>query len=1788
MRKIGGTVAGLGAIIGLAVLIARWAIAPDTAVESGTATLADRAAAAAKARIAMESRGTVPGTVSVARPSAAPLPAAVPAAVPEVGAAPPNPPEGYSFVEHGGEMATAPLEARFDDRLDEGEPGLEWIDSASALDALIEQAERAGRDWTFGWVRLAGGVLPDGVAPALRELGAEVLGSSGRLLRARLPGDRERLRAIGALEGVGALGALPVEAKLLVESSGPPHEEVPVFINLMTGDPDGRWRRQLEAMGAAVGHYDGDIRAYAANAAYGILGAIAASDFVLAVEPVRSVEAAHDTAVPAMGADALRVWQSQGMFSGGGASVPVGVMDSGLNVNHLDIGSNRGSICGANFVSAGRRLNDGDLWTDRNGHGTHVTGTILGNGFVDARFAGVAPSVGHVRFAKVLDGGGGTGETDSIVRGMDFLSRPTSCGDAGAPGIGVRPLIVNMSLSVHGRDFRGRSADVRKLDSVAWSHRQLYVTAQGNAAEEAFSNTGAAKNALSVGAVRDGGDLAFFSSHGPTADGRLAPQVVATGVDIRSPAGAGSRAGYHSASGTSSASPAVAGVAALLMDASPAFRRLPALVRARLMASAVKPDPWLDAPERFPANNTAGPGALNAQYGLGKASARTAVLNRDRPDGWVNGSATSELRNGVYAHRDIVVPEGASRLDLVMTWDEPPADTIVTEVLNDLDLWLDRDGDCGQAACGEYSSRSRRDNVEWIVVRNPPPGVYRAKVLPRRIYTAAPRAAVAWTVIRGDSTPTLRIDADEQGLASGGGALKLRLSTDAYVAAGTRLRVACRAVADADCDGVRLKYLKRSREDRVPARTSDWALGTHLALGEIGVGETQSVDFIVEYDADGDGAVLLYFTATAWNAGAAVFPVALGAAGPETPLAGPLSNDDFAHARVLEGAKGSAQVDLLGTGTEPGEPTVERAAGAGRASTGSDSSAAQATVPEPARGRPAGSAWFAWTAPSDGPYRFAVGPGPLGAEPVYVDVYRGEAIAALERIEPKPPENGHFFAEEGSTYRVRVSNGTRLSAGFGRPAQAMLGWSPASRPANDDFALGARIEGAAGSIRGGNRGATLESGEWFGQFAATVWYRWTAPEDGGARFEVDNGATVMAFAGERVDALRLVSQRPGPHASFPVRAGQEYRIAVAAGSAYDAGVDFELVWRETTRAGLNEDGFGGAKRLDGAASGSHGIHVGAYATVQPGEPAETGVRTNWWAWTAPADGVWTWRLEDPSQSGLRVAAFSGDTLENLRLAGSTATSFEFAFAAGKDGTYRFSVGVSADDAGAFERDYEGQGLVWGPTPANDALAGALPLAGGAGSVSGSNLFATVEAGEPVLGPGHSSVWWTYEAPGEGWYRFHLDGTDPPFALAVYRVAGDGSLEQIGASHRLGAATAAEVLFHAVAGVRYRIRLGALGEAPGGEFTMRWEETGAPAWLKYAGRLVDGDTDGNGRPVHLGRVSGLAFNDDGSVLYAASSTALHTFERDPGTGKLSVAHTLAEPLDGMSLIFVARRQRLHAHDCVRWGTFSLVGGAPAADRRIDGAGSGVACRGFMDSGGASLYVIQLDSGIDVYDIAADGARQRVESVAVPGIRNAAIASDDAHVYAVTDRALIVFERDSGTGRLREARAAELAPGESSPGAVTVGDDGGLLFVTESFAPQHVAVFDIGADPLAPPRLGSTALSGSWRGPGDSQGCGFAAPRRGTPAIDLFCDGSAHAVQYNASSGRLVESDVIRRIDRFDNVLPESGPARSLAPSPDGRHAYVAAEHGGILIFERLGSGRDTAPGGGFAERTVERR
>jgi len=122
-------------------------------------------------------------------------------------------------------------------------------------------------------------------------------------------------------------------------------------------------------------------------------------------------------------------------------------------------------------------------------------------------------------------------------------------------------------------DMDGNTTIVTIGADIAASRGILVVNSAGNSgdiAEPANSLIGPSDgdSVLCVGAVTSSGDRAGFSSVGPTADGRIKPDVMAMGVAVRA-ASLSSTTGYVGVNGTSFSCPLTAGAAALILEAKP-------------------------------------------------------------------------------------------------------------------------------------------------------------------------------------------------------------------------------------------------------------------------------------------------------------------------------------------------------------------------------------------------------------------------------------------------------------------------------------------------------------------------------------------------------------------------------------------------------------------------------------------------------------------------------------------------------------------------------------------------------------------------------------------------------------------------------------------------------------------------------------------------------------------------------------------------------------------------------------------------------------------------------------------------------------------------------------------------------------------------------------------------------------------------------------------------------------------------------------------------------------------
>ena len=95
-----------------------------------------------------------------------------------------------------------------------------------------------------------------------------------------------------------------------------------------------------------------------------------------------------------------------------------------------------------------------------------------------------------------------------------------------------------------------------------------------------------ADSVIAVGAVSADSLLAYFSSRGPSYDGRIKPEVCALGVGVAAANPSGGYSEFYS--GTSASSPLVAGVAAVLLSANPQWTNME--VREALMMTASQAD----------------------------------------------------------------------------------------------------------------------------------------------------------------------------------------------------------------------------------------------------------------------------------------------------------------------------------------------------------------------------------------------------------------------------------------------------------------------------------------------------------------------------------------------------------------------------------------------------------------------------------------------------------------------------------------------------------------------------------------------------------------------------------------------------------------------------------------------------------------------------------------------------------------------------------------------------------------------------------------------------------------------------------------------------------------------------------------------------------------------------------------------------------------------------------------------------------------------------------------------
>jgi len=146
------------------------------------------------------------------------------------------------------------------------------------------------------------------------------------------------------------------------------------------------------------------------------------------------------------------------------------------------------------------------------------------------------------------------------------------------------------------QDMDGNTTIVTRGADLAASRGILVVNSAGNegASSPSIENTLIAPadgdSVLSIGSVTSSGSRSSFSSMGPTADGRIKPDVMARGSQTLC-ASVNDTTSYSRVSGTSLSCPLVAGAAALVLQANPNYTNMDIIEALRNTASqATNPD----------------------------------------------------------------------------------------------------------------------------------------------------------------------------------------------------------------------------------------------------------------------------------------------------------------------------------------------------------------------------------------------------------------------------------------------------------------------------------------------------------------------------------------------------------------------------------------------------------------------------------------------------------------------------------------------------------------------------------------------------------------------------------------------------------------------------------------------------------------------------------------------------------------------------------------------------------------------------------------------------------------------------------------------------------------------------------------------------------------------------------------------------------------------------------------------------------------------------------------------
>ena len=397
-----------------------------------------------------------------------------------------------------------------------------------------------------------------------------------------------------------------------------------------------------------------------------------------------------------------------------GDGVNVGIWDGGAIGSHLD------------FFPIGRVTQVENVGSSA--HSTHCAGTILGRGLIDPFARGMAPNA--QLFSYDFNGN----VPNEIAAAIPTYSLSVSSHSYG----GSATCGVNGSSIAYSGTSRATDLNLNNFPT------HLHVHSAGNSQSSCpggwYTITGSgksAKNNILVAALTSTDAMTSFSSFGPVQDGRVKPDISSMGNNVFStttPANS-----YTFMSGTSMATPGVAGSVSLLVQ------------RFRQLNSNANPPSALIKNAVLNSAQDLGNVGPDYKFGYGRIDVLEAarVLEQNR-------YAVNNIGNGATQEITITVPTGATRLNVMLVWNDPAGTAnAATPLVNNLDLtvvngsttnlpWVLDKNNPGNPATAGVDVVS---NVEQVTINAPAAGVYTVRVTGSAVTTATNQEyTLTWTI----------------------------------------------------------------------------------------------------------------------------------------------------------------------------------------------------------------------------------------------------------------------------------------------------------------------------------------------------------------------------------------------------------------------------------------------------------------------------------------------------------------------------------------------------------------------------------------------------------------------------------------------------------------------------------------------------------------------------------------------------------------------------------------------------------------------------------------------------------------------------------------------------------------------------------------------------------------------------------------------------------------------------------------------------------------------------------